>query len=158
MRNAIDIYANTNPSLCALVLQAFVDGYIQSAGKPCPLSLSFLAIPIVLSDRLSISFSSTNVTTGFFKWIARNPEITLGLAGVVEAAAQYSRAGLLFAIRYGVLTIDSAGLISLASARIQIPQANADLRSLRTLSHRFGIWIGNVPSEQAVFHNLGLRL
>lgn len=108
----LDIYAYTNPAFGALVLFEFSTGFARSriskSAEPARPAYPyfFLAYPILYTDIGSKSFKSTNISTGFFEWLDRHPEIRIDFAQEVRAGRPYARNALLFAVSHGLLKTD----------------------------------------------------
>jgi hypothetical protein len=118
---SLDTFANTNPAFCALVLRAFVEGFLQGDGEGVPLPHVVLPLPIVLSADLAATFAGTNATTGLLTWVGRHPHVTLELRERVTTSACFSREALLFGVTRRVLGVNDRGLERL-EAQIREPR------------------------------------
>ena len=104
MMISYDLYSETNPAFVSFLIYRFVRAYKASDYEDAPhFSLVYLAIPIATSNRLQMTFSSTNVKTGLLSWINRYPEIRIGLMNDVEAARDFTTEGLRAAIHSELL-------------------------------------------------------
>jgi hypothetical protein len=155
---SIDVFATTNPAYCSLVLRAFVEGYMQGDKEGVPLPLVILPLPLVATESIANTLASTNASTGLLPWISRNPEVTIGMSERLAKTAGFSQDGLLFGIRFGILTISKAGRVITADAglkkKLKLPATEEPGRGI-ALSRRIGIWAGQVQSPETVFISLG---
>lgn len=159
MSTALDVYAMTNPALGSAVLWSFLKG-AERGDRGVALPLLFLPLPILLSSTLAASFEETSSRTGFFGWLDRHPEVTVGLAERIQRTEAMSRRALLFAARTTLLTADATGAFRPTGALsdTKLRRAGAAVRPLFPLAKRFGIWVGEVGSTRDVFYALGLTL
>lgn len=155
---SLDVYARTNPAFCSLVLHSFVRGYVACDQDGVAYPLMFLPLPIVLSDSRSNSFTGTNKTTGFWEWVSRNPQLTVGFTEAIERTAQYTREALLFGVKYRFLEVTEAGRFIVDDQalrkRAKFPASDDRGRAL-SLAERLGQWMGPIGSTESVFFALG---
>ena len=157
--SSIDAFAATNPAFCAVVLRAFVKGYVEQDPEGVPLSLLLIPLPVLLSGDIAGALVGTNATTGLLPWVARNPEITIGLRERVGRVASFTREALLFGLRYRVLTITSAGLVLPDTAGLKKQPkfaATTDVGRALANGRKLGQWVGQVRSPQTVLVSLGV--
>jgi hypothetical protein len=158
MAVSIDVYASTNPALCALVLRSFVEGYESEDSAGAPLSLVFLPLPLVLSDEIAATLESTITTTGLLPWVGQYPEITVGFPEKVTRTASFSRQGLLFGIRQRALTVTGEGrVLAISDGLRKKPTFKLSTEPGRAMNiaKRLGVWMGRVRSEGTIFVCLG---
>jgi hypothetical protein len=152
---APDALAHSNPALTALVIYSFVRGFQANNATGPHFALAFIPAPIALSYPLAATFDGTNVRTGLLVWLERNPWIRLEFAGHVRDARRISRAGLVFGLQRGVLSIDESGrLASHTSGLSREPKdpAGADIAERpHAIAARLGAWCSQLPSPSAVF-------
>lgn len=158
MPDSIDTYAATNPAFCSLLLYSFIDGYRSTNASGLPFPLILLPVPVVLTSDIAEAFKSTNVKTGLLSWIARNPEITVGMRERLQATSESSKQALLFGVRYRLFSVVETGRIflqpdSLAKA---IPATgNSYIIDAFKLAKRFGAWIGEAGTTETILIALG---
>jgi hypothetical protein len=158
--NSLDTFANTNPAFCSLVLRSFVAGYLENDSKGSPVPQLLLPLPIVLCSYFSETFKGTNAATGLITWIARHPEVTIGLRGRVQATAQFSREALVFGLSRRILDVNQFGLVVTDDRGLvrDVRFGPSDNRGLAmTNARRLGRWTANVRSTETVFTCLGLN-
>jgi hypothetical protein len=159
-RKTIDVFAGTNPALGAAVLRSFAEGYSSVDQEGALLPLMWLVLPQILSKRIGDTMRGTNVRTGLLNWIARNPEVSIGLANRVQATAPFTRDSIAFGIRYGLLKFsDGRVLASDEGLRRQIRFPASDVRGQAlTRASRLGTWMAHMPNPHSIFYSFGLSL
>ena len=161
MNAAYDMYAETNPAFISFLLYRFVKSYIESDQRGPHFSLSFVAVPIALSDRVQPSFSSTNATTGFLAWLNRFPEIRFGLQQDVEAANENTITGLRTALHGELLALDGTGRLTLGAAKKPPENTKAKLpsrpKSAVSRIERLGVWMSQAGRPSLIFSALEIR-
>lgn len=156
-RISIDIFAETNPAFCSLLIFNFCKGYFNETKSGVPFPLIILPLPVVLSNDLSKSFEGTNVKTGFFKWIENNPEILLDLTSRINDSAEFLKPAIEFGVFKELFGIDSSGLVIPRENSIE-KSKNPELDKLFKSAERMGKWIGQVDSTKTIYNHLGLQL
>lgn len=156
----IDTFAVTNPAFGALVLRGFAEGYAEAGAGGVPLALVLLPLPMVLTRSITDALAPTNAKTGLLPWVARVPEVTVGMADRIEATAGISRAALLFGVRYSVLGIDDLGLVVAEEAglakKAKFPPSS-DTGKAISLAKRLGGWMGEIRSPATALLCLGVN-
>ncbi len=156
-RTSIDIFAETNPAFCSLVIFHFCKGYFDETKSGVPFPLLILPLPVVLSNDLSRSFNGTNVKTGFFKWIENNPEILLDLTSRINESSEFLRPAIEFGVFRELYEVDSSGFLIPVQNSIK-KSKKPELDSLFKSAERMGKWIGQVNSTKTIYNHLGLQL
>jgi len=157
MSAALDVYAMTNPALGSALIWSFLHGASQrEQGVEFP--LLFLPIPILLSSPLAATFEGTNSRTGFFGWLDRHPEVTVGLAERVRSTRAISRRALLFASQTRLVTADADGVFRSTGvlSETKLRRLDEAVRPLFPVAKKFGAWVGEVGSTRAVMYALGI--
>lgn len=157
---SIDIYAATNPAFGALALHAFCSAFKINGSHTKPsYPILFLVLPILFSRKGIATFDGTNVTTGFFEWLDRHPQLKLGLAENIRSGIPYTKAALRFAIRHHLLRTDGYEYSPVPNAPWkQYKWLASDERGhFLNCSKRLGSWVAKVPNETTIFHALGVH-
>lgn len=157
---SIDVYAATNPAFGALALHAFCSAFTSDGRQSKPsYPILFLVLPILFSRKGIATFDGTNVTTGFFEWLDRHPELKLGLAENIRSGIPYTKAALRFAIRHHLLCTDGYEYSPTSNAPWkQYKWSASDERGhFINCAKRLGSWVAKVPNETTVFHALGVH-
>ncbi len=157
---SVDIFADTNPAYCSIVLYQFCSGYLVEAKEDVEYPLLILPIPLVLSGELERTFESTRVDTGFFTWIDRNPQILVSFADRVQGCVFLTKAAVEFAIAYSLFEVSSIGKIhpNVNVLRKKVPPPTTKTGRVFRNAYRLGQWLGQVRSTPTVFNHLGLVL
>lgn len=154
---SVDIFAETNPALCSLIIFNFCKGYFIENNSGVPFPLLILPLPIILSKDLAKSFEGTNVRTGFFKWVENNPEILLELPLRINNSNEFLKPAIKFGVYKNIITIDNSGLIIPVENSVK-NRKKAELDSLFKSAEKFGKWVGQVNSTKTIYNHLGLQL
>jgi hypothetical protein len=158
MPESIDTYATTNPAFCSILLYSFIEGYDSTNSNGLPFPLILLPVPIVLTSDIASAFEGTNSRTGLMSWIARNPEVTVGMRDRLHSTSEFSKQALLFGFRYGVFSLAESGRIFLQpdSLAKKIPSVGSSyvLDALK-LAKRLGAWIGKAGTIETILIALG---
>lgn len=171
MKATYDLFAETNPAYVAFVLYRFVDSFIQhSDRRPHVIqhsdrfphvSLAYLMLPLALSQRLELSFSSTNITTGLLPWLNRFPEIRIGLQRDIDVARQITSHGLRAALYSRTLELGEGGSLRLGNAKPPPKGAKSKMPTLSrqavSRAERLGVWMSQVGGPSAIFSALEVQ-
>lgn len=153
----IDVFAETNPAFCSLIIFKFCNGYFKATKVGVPFPLLFLPLPIILSNDIAGSFEGTNSKTGFFRWIENNPGILLDLTNRINGSNAFLKPSIEFGIFKNIFTIDSLGLLVPVEKGVN-NRKKTELEKLFKTADRLGNWIGQVNSTKTIFNYLGLQL
>lgn len=154
---SIDIFAETNPAFCTLIIYKFCQGYYAETNQGVPFPLLILPLPIILSGDLLESFEHTRTNTGFFKWINNNPEIILDISTRINDTSEFLNPAIKFGIYKKIFSIDDLGLL-IPNAENVNNKKTPDLEHLFKYSERFGKWIGQVNSIKTIYNHLGIAI
>lgn len=155
---SIDIFANTNPAFCSLILHSFCQGYYTVKGKGVTFPLLLLPIPIILSNDLAPSFDGTNVKTGFLSWVKKNPFLTIGLSDRIESAYNIIKPGIAFACSKSILEVNSKGEFFPKDDALKNYVNVVELSKLYKNAYRLGQWLGEINSTKTIYNHLGISL
>jgi len=156
-RTSIDIFAETNPAFCSLIIFNFCKGYLKEAKCGVSFPLLILPLAIILSNDLAKSFDGTNVRTGFFRWVENNPEIIIDLTIRINEYNELLKPAIEFGVFKRIFQINSSG--GLIPVDNSVKKCNkTELENLFKRSYRFGNWIGQVSSTKTIYNHLGLQL
>jgi hypothetical protein len=99
-----------NPAFLALLTRrAAGDHEGRSGGRPLPIVLCYLAIPLALHGPTRRTLPS-NVTAQMGEWIRSHPEAIVGLDRRARALRPMVSAGLRLGLTHGLLLSDETGL------------------------------------------------
>lgn len=149
-----------NPAFVGIVLRSVCEGYVARADEAMPVSLSFLAVPLVLSPAVRQNRPS-NVRARMGKWLRENPNIKAEFMPAARFLVPVVREAIMVAVYNKLLAIEShrlRGIGHLQSA-LGTPDASPISNLGNDLAHaRFiGRWLAATGSEVAIFDAIGLR-
>lgn len=161
MRDAHDVYAETNPAFCVAALVEFTKAYISERPEGPEVPVAYLALPVALSGELAGAFDKTNKKTGLLEWLERSPQVQVGLAERANASLDIVSE----AIRFGCFT----RLISIGeSARLRLGDQKLKQSAINALGEepgqaikragRLGHWFATAGSTRSVFDIMGLTV
>lgn len=154
---SIDIFAETNPGFCSLILFHYCKGYFNETRIGVPFPLLLLPLPMLLSNDLTTIFSSTNIKTGFFRWVENNPEVLIDLNQKVNGATEFLKPAIEFGVFKNIFQVNSSGLFIPIDKSIK-KTSDIELDKLFKYADRLGAWMGQVNSTKTVYNHLGLKL
>lgn len=165
LKQAIDVYAHTNPAFGALVLYNFTNGFMtcalqdQDEERKPSFPHFFLALPILYSRKGRNSFEGTNQATGFLNWLERCPEIRISFADEVHAGERVCNKSLLFAVTHYLLDTDGWYYWAVEKTPWRTPKwkITTDERGKMLSNARsLGAWMSKI-SLPDIFLSLGVR-
>ena len=157
----VDIFADLNPAYCSAVIFSFCEGFQSESDGDVDFPLILLPLPIVLSNNLKSSFDHTNINTGFFSWIDRNPQILLGLAERVEGILELTKDAIEYGVTYSVLDITDEGKCCHHTMGLKKKfnfNSSSIVKQSLTNGKRLGQWMGQINSPATIFNHLGLEI
>lgn len=161
MRVAHDVYAETNPAFCAVVLAEFTKAYVstQPAGLETP--VAYIALPVALSGELAGAFDGTNKNTGLLEWLERSPQVQVGLAERVNASLEIVSDALRFGCFMGILAIGDRARLQLGEKKVKPSAINAlgeEPGQAIKRATRLGHWFSTAGTTRAIFDIVGLTV
>lgn len=161
MSVAHDVYSETNPAFCALVLVTFTTSYLSVNAEGPEVPAAYLAVPVALAGDFGHCFDGTNKNTGLLEWLGRRPQVQIGLANLVNTSMDIVNE----AIRFGCF---SRLLVLNPTARLGLGTQKAKKSALAALSEapaqaikraeRLGFWFASAGSTRTVFDMMGLTV
>ncbi len=162
MRATYDLYAETNPAFISFLLYRFIENYQYDNGPPPHVSLAYLVVPLALSQRLELSFSSTNATTGFLSWLNRFPDIRVGLQRDIDVSREITSQGLRVALYCRVLKLAESGTVHFGDAKRPPKNTKSKMpilpRQAISRAERLGLWMSNTGGPAAILSALEVQL
>jgi hypothetical protein len=161
MRDAHDVYAETNPAFCAAALVEFTKSYISARKDGPEMPVAYLALPLALSGELAGTFDKTNKRTGLLEWLERSPHVQVGLAERVNASLDIVSEGIRFGCFTRVIEIGMGARLRLGDQKLKRSAINAlGMEPGQALKRagRLGQWFAAAGSTRSVFAIMGLTL
>jgi len=157
-----DVYAETNPALCALLAASFSSGYMAIKGAGPELSLFYLSLPLVLSGDVQHCFDKTAKTTVLGEWLLKNPRVTIGFAERVNGTLAITTEGVRFGLMSNMLAFSGQAEIStslVGAEKVTLAaKHNPTILSFIKHAERLGSWFAKAGSTRSVFEAFGVTL
>lgn len=157
INSSIDVFAETNPAFCSIVVYNFCLGYSKLNKDGVPFPLVILLLPIILSNDLLPSFDGTNVNTGFFRWIENNPEVLLELSKRINESNEIFLPSINYGLSKRIFQISNEGLLIPIEKSIR-STSKYELKYIFRNAERLGNWFGQVNSTKTIYNHLGLKI
>lgn len=109
-RRPLEIANLLNPPFCGLLVHEAVRDYHRASGRPMPIPLVHLALPIALHRRTR-EILPGNTRARMHPWIERHPQARVRFADRVRALRVPVREGLLVAANDGLIHLDEYQLV-----------------------------------------------
>jgi hypothetical protein len=154
---SIDIFAETNPAFCSIVLFNFLSGYKRETNDGAPFPLLIFPLPILLSGDTSKTFEGTNRMTGFYRWLENNNEIILNLPERIEESFEYLKPAIEFGFSKELFSLSDNGLIGPIEQNIKNKYSHAIIDQLKYAA-RMGSWFGQINSIKTIYNCLGVAI
>lgn len=158
MTISYDLYAETNPAFVSFLLYRFVKSFSDGTSETPHICLTYLTVPLAMSERLETSFASTNATTGFLAWLNRFPQSRVGLQRDVAHSKHVTAAGLRAALHSQLLNIKPNGTLEIGVAKKPPENAKSKLSSgpknAISRAERLGVWMSKVGGPALIFSAL----
>ncbi len=158
---AHDIFSETNPAFCAIVLAAFTKAFVSTNANGPELPVVYLSLPIALSGDLSNTFDGTNKKTGLLEWLSRNPQAQIGFTERVNKSMSVVTKAIQFGCFSRVLILDEEARLHLGDNQIK----NISIKSLSEGSanalkraERLGYWFAAAGSTKTVFDMMDITV
>jgi hypothetical protein len=161
MRDAHDVYAETNPAFCAAALVEFTKAYMSGRQYGPEMPVAYLALPVALSGELAGAFDKTNKKTGLLEWLERSPEVQVGLAERVNASLDIVSDGIRFGCFTRLIAIGDGARLRLSDQKLKPSAINAlgeETGQAIKRAERLGHWFAAAGSTRSVFDIMGLTV
>jgi len=161
MRDAHDVYAETNPAFCAAALVEFTKSYISERQYGPELPVAYLALPLALSGELAGSFDKTNKKTGLLEWLERSPQVRVRLAERINASLDIVSDGIRFGCFTHLIAIGEGARLRLSDQKLKPSAINllgAESGQVFKRADRLGHWFAAAGSTRSVFDIMGLTV
>lgn len=151
-----EVTALFNPALGAIILSAAAAGHVEDSESGLPWLASFLVTPLVLHDPTRSVLPQT-IRTSMASWLSRNPVIRDGFSRRANALAPVTRGAIRFALRVGMMSLDSSRLTPVGRPRGLSGNRGADVRSYYAAARLTGRWLARTDVLTA-YSLLGVKL
>lgn len=161
MRDAHDVYAETNPAFCVAAIVEFIKAYKSARSEGPEMPVTYLALPVALSGELAGTFDRTNKRTGLREWLERSPQVEVGLAERVNASLDIVSEAIRFGCFTHLITITEGARLGLGDCTLKpiaIDVLGDEPAQAIKRAGRLGHWFASAGSTRSVFDILGLTL
>ena len=143
--------AYLNPAVVASIIATASQAYQSARSQRMIWPMAFVVCPMLLHrpTRLALPASTATHLTA---WVSRNALVHVGFAARARELAPATREGLRFGLRYGVLSIESGGLIATIGT-----SRDPELRTLLNAARLVGRWFAKIDQPATVFAILGVE-
>lgn len=149
-----------NPAFCGELISRSIRDFMETRGKPLPLALAFLILPLVMHPGTRRALLSKANTT-FESWCANNQEILVGVPDRVLSLRPVTREALLFLAQLEAITVTKDGLL-LGPKTIKMPakpkNTTTEVDETRRRAALVGRWFASQPAVAPVLQAMGVTL
>lgn len=141
-----------NPSLGAYLIWSAVKAYsTESGGKGMPLPLVFIVLPLVLhwqSREIGAATLASSGLTLFAAKLGAHQEDLLAVHQRALAFRELSLSSVAVASASRMLYVNPADAAVSAIDISKVPNVPEDVRQLRNVAAKFGVWFARLPIQQ----------
>lgn len=130
-----------NPAFMALLLSHVAAGHAKRAERFLPISLAFIAPPILLHGPTREALPK-RATTKLGGWLEQHPIIRAGFPGRAEAISPAIRSGLRMGLRTGTLRLEEGSLASKPPRRRKSVVLTDEVEEILKRANFVGGWLG----------------
>jgi hypothetical protein len=142
-----------NPALGSVIINFAARGHADDSGDGLPWLAAFLVIPLALHPPTRDSLPR-DIRTSMASWVTAHPVLRDGFNLRVTALAQTTRDALRFALRTGVVALESSRLVP--ATEMRRPAGRGELRSCTDAARLGGRWMARTDLVTA-YQLLGVR-
>lgn len=101
-----------NPAFCAVLVHAAASGHSHGAlGRPLPLPLTYIVLPLALHQQTRLELPKTT-RTSMVSWVQCNPLVLHGLSRRVSELRPFVSDGIVLALHTEVVETDPQGRLA----------------------------------------------
>ena len=145
-----------NPALGAMIVTAAAAGHVEDARRGLPWLASFLVTPFVLHDPTRQELPRS-IRTGMAAWLMQNPLLADQFGRHANLLAPTTRRAIRYALRSGMMSLDSARLTPVGAIRGLSGARGAELRTYYAAARLVGRWLAKTDVLTA-YSILGVKL
>ncbi len=147
-----------NPAYCALILRNFVAGYMKKGVTEVDSAVLFLVLPMILHKDTRMSLPGS-VATKLHVWVEEHPSLQIGFAQRCKSLVPFTKEALVFACRYGILSVNENGwLVSNSTKKLTAQKlATSEVHESLDAAYFAGRWFGSTGLVASIYSVLGLR-
>jgi hypothetical protein len=158
---AKDVANLYNPAFCGIALTTSVISYARIKHEGMPLSLSFIAIPVLFNSRLEKNLPRSKKTS-LASWIDSNAEFRLLLQEIIVPLKPFVQESILFSIFHKWLNIDQSGNLNTSKTEKDVEKFinnffEGDTRKIIMHARFLGKWFALNGNTETVMALWGIR-
>jgi len=150
-----------NPAFCSVLLTTSVKSYSTIKPEGMPLALSFIALPILLNNKLEKKLPRS-IKTSLASWIDNNSESRLLLQEIVVPLKTFVQESILFSAYKNWLNIDQSGNLITSKPEKDIKKFldlfDEDNKEIIKHAKFLGKWFALSGNTETVMALWGIRL
>jgi len=149
-----------NPAFGSLLLRTACRGYAEGErdGRPLPITLAFIVLPIVLNQRMRDTLPT--LKTLMSTWVAGHPEHVAGFGDRSREMADVTREAVQFGCSQTWLAISAQGLypgpVRLRSDPPKLATDTDDVRACYAAARFIGRWLPRDGHQSTILSMLGV--
>jgi hypothetical protein len=145
-----------NPAFIAIVLAHVVKGHLKRAERPLPISLAFLAAPIVLHGPTREALP-TKATSRVGGWLDQNPVLRAGFANRASMVRPAVQAGVRMGLRADVLELEDGMLTGSPPRRRKALRWSQEVEDILKRAGFVGGWLALAGPPAGLYALWGVR-
>ncbi|MEV4997208.1 three component ABC system middle component [Streptomyces niveus] len=143
-----------NPALVGAVQAVMAREYELKRGRAMAWPLA-LVLPVLVLHGSTREALPSSTRTHLPTWAARNPGLLAGFGARVQSTLPVMREGLRFALRHGLIQMESGAV---SSAPVPAQRAEGELQELLKAARLVGKWAATVDQPSTLMALLGVRV
>ena len=146
-----------NPAFCGLILMSTAQAYYRASGLGMPLSLSYLALPLVLHEESRRLIGKQRY---FAVWVATNQELLVGFSERASALVPFVSSALDFLLREKNIRITKGRLVILQPIKTSAePKLSSDDEIVDCVKHAdlLGKLFSKANGDVDIYSALGVK-
>jgi hypothetical protein len=146
-----------NPAFCGLILMSTAQSFYANCGMGMPISLCYLALPLVLHERTrKLIGKQKNLAV----WIKENQEILVGFSDRASALVPFVSASLDFLFRVKSVRTSKGKIIILHPLKVNDVisfSEDEEIRDCVKKATSLGKLFSKIPSDVDIYAALGVK-
>jgi len=150
-----------NPAFCATLLAKAADEFSKKAGRPLPLSLGFLILPIVLHGGTRSALPGSTITS-LLPWVQDHREELIDFGIRVQRLLAITREAIMFGVGHETLALEDHGGLTVGTKRQSATEKRTalfteDARECVDRAGFMGRWFAAAGTAATIYAAWGIR-
>ena len=155
---SLDLLSKSNPVYLSLFVVAICQGHKEHSGRPIEIPSIYLALPICCSNFFQKSFSNTNIKTGLFSWLNKQPDTIYMIPQSIRNTSKFTNQAIQFSAHSGMIEFNkSGGLLATSKGHEALKTQSKKSRTTLKRAVNFGAWISEIGDSRELFSSLGVK-